>query len=462
MSRYLATRTRWLSRMTRRAGHRVAGRTSMAWVALCAILLVHGVRADDATPIPIPLDKPQKVFKATLGERFSNLAVGASSLYRVLETGELVLINYHPASSSVPWLSTAGTIVNAPPETVYQVIADVAHYSEFMPETRSASATPLAPGIDRVDLELSIQVLLTSITNAYSLYYYYQPPRRIDWTLAQGEFEANIGAFELVPVPGQSLRTVLLHTSYALPRNRILSSLFARVPDLDLMVNLTTGTMMMEAVKKRAEEVYAAAGGKVADVPVPADIPGHLETLADTLDSLARRGPVMIVERGDPRFYTGIMRVKRPRAEVFDAVTRLDEVSAAIPYYTAHLLEKGSTTRRYQVESVIPLMIDFDADYVMTASLSAPNHVAWTPEPGADLEGFAASWAFLERGDTTSLVIYRNRSNLGSLGFTMRKLLEVEPLFEHGIHISETQRMLSGVRRWSEASPEARTRLGAE
>ncbi len=427
------------------------------------LLLAAGLaRAGEPTPIPIPLDQPEKVFKATLGERFSNLAVGASALYHLLEAGDLVLINYHPASADVPWLSTAGTIVDAPPSTVYQVIADVAHYHEFMPETKSASATSLAPGIDRVDLELSIQVLLTSITNAYALYYYYQPPTRIDWTLARGEFEANIGAFELVSVPGQPLRTVLLHTSYALPRNRILNSLFARVPDLDLMVNLTTGTMMMEAVKKRAEDVYRRAGGKVQDTSAPADVPALLESLAETLDSLARRGPVMIVERGPQRYYTGVMRVKRPRSVVYEAVTRMDEVSAAIPYYSARLLEQSSTTRRYEVESVIPLMIDFDADYVLDASLTSPTRVVWTPEPGGDLEGFDATWLFLARGERTSLVIYRNRSDLRSLGFTMRKLLEVEPLFEHGIHISETQRMLSGVRRWAEASPEARARLGAE
>ncbi len=439
-----------------------SGKGRATWTLILALLVAGSANADDTTPVPPNFDKPQELFGATLAERFSNLSVEASSLYHLLEAGDLILVNYRPGSSSVPWLTTSGTIVNAPPETVYQVIADVAHYHEFMPQTASASATPVVPGIDRVDLVLRIHVLLTSITNAYSLYYYYQPPHRIDWTLAKGEFEANIGAFELVEVAGQPGRTMLLHTSYALPRNRLLGSLFSRVPDLDLMVNLTTGTMMMEAVKKRAETVYEKAGGSVTPVAVPADIPAHLARLAGTLDRLARRGPVTLVEHASPRFYTGVSRVSRDRADLFDAIVHLDRTTAAVPFYTAKVLEIGDTAARYEVESTIPLMIDFDAEYTLAATFAPPDRIGWAAEPGGDLEGLEASWRLVERPGPVTLLVYRSRSDLASLGFTMRKLLDVEPLFEHGIHISEIRRMMSGVKRWTEATPEARAKLEDE
>ncbi len=436
--------------------------TWVGWASLLVLLSPGLATAEDPTPIPHDFSKPDQVFAATLSERFSNLGVAAHDLYLVLEAGDFVLLNRRPATREVPWLTTSGTLVNAPPALVYQVVADVSHYHEFMPETKAASATPIVPGVvDRVDLELSIQVLFTSITNAYSLYYYYQPPHRIDWVLAQGEFEANCGAFELVPVPGDPGRTILLHTSYALPRNKILGSLFARVPDLDLMVNLTTGTMMMEAIKHRAETQHARTGGTVKPAAPPPDNLAHLVAQAGTLGRLARRGPLTLLGRTDPPWYTGILRVRRPRNQVFDTISHIEQAAVAIPYFQAKVVEQSENGGRYEVESVIPLMIDFDAEYVMDATFAPPDQVAWTAEAGGDLEGYQGTWKLIEQGAENTLVFYHTRSNLESLGFTMRKLLEMEPLFEHGIHVSEIQRIMAGIRRWAVASPEERARLSS-
>jgi len=391
---------------------------------------------------------PEKVFATSLAETFASLGVSVQTLEQLLQAGELTLINTHPATKDVPWLSTDAVLVDAPLNQVYAAMSDVEHYPEFLPQVTSSRRAPVVNNIDQVFLELGIHVLLTEIKNQYSLYYYYQPPRRIDWILAEGEFEANIGSFELVPVPENSNRTILFHTSYALPRNKLLSALFSRVPDLDLMVNLTTGTMMMHAMKNHAEKLFVQGGGVIKPAPVPADIPAWLHSHAQTLAGLTGHGEVFMLERSSPTVYAGVARLSWPLEDVYYATTHMNELAANNPYLTANYLERSERKAKIKVESTISLMIDFDAEYIMDVTQKPPDRSSWTAESDGDLAGVVGSWELVSLGPKDALAIYRNTSDLNSLGFTMRKLLELEPNFAHSIHIAETRRMIGSLKAW--------------
>ncbi len=410
--------------------------------------------------IQYDFSNPAEVYKATLAESVTKLGISARDLYAIMRAGQVVIVNDHPASKEIPWLTTAGCIVNAPPEHTFKVVTDIGKYPEFMPQTNKAVVTPVADHIERIDYELGINVLLVTIDVPYSVYHYHQPPTRTDWVMAGGDFEANCGAYEVVPLPGDPGRSLLFYTSYSLPRNALVNSLFDKIPMLDMMINLSTGTLVVRAMKTRVETLWKNQGGKVA-APAGGPTP-FLDLLASQADNLARlssRGKLVVIEDSSPPFYSGGMVVDAPMAEVYQAATHLDDMSKISRYYAAEYLERSASGARVAYTSIIPLMIDFESHYTEKVTFTPPNRVAWVGEPGGDLEGIAGSWEMVPLSDDRTLVFYRNTSNLGSQGFMMRKILAVEPTFELAIQACQTQYIIADMKRWCEASPEQRSKL---
>ncbi len=404
--------------------------------------------------------KPEEVYKATLAESVTKLGIGAKDLYAVMKAGQIVIVNDHPASPDLPWLTTAGCIVEAPPEHTFDVVTDIERYPEFMPQTNKAVVTPVTDHIVRVDYELGINVLLVTIDVPYSVYHYHQPPRRTDWVMAAGDFEANVGAYEVVPIPGEPNRCLLFYTSYSLPRNALVNSLFDKIPMLDMMINLSTGTLVVKALKSRVETLWKAKGGAI---PAPPGTPPTLQELLRTnthaLARLSSRGKLVVIEDTKPPYYSGGTIVHAPLADVYHAATHLDEMSAMSRYYSAVYLERTATGARIAYTSIIPLMVDFTSKYTLDARFFPPNRVTWVGEPGGDIEGIAGSWEMVPLSEDRTLVFYRNTSDLASQGYLMRKILAVEPTFEMAIQACQTQFLVADMKTWCEASPEKRRKL---
>ncbi len=410
--------------------------------------------------IQYDFSKPEEVYKATLAESVTKLGISAGDLYEIMRAGQIVIVNDHPASDTIPWLTTAGCIVNAPPEHTFEVVTDIGKYPEFMPQTNKAEVTPVADHIERIDYELGINVLLVTIDVPYSVYHYHQPPRRTDWVMAGGDFEANCGAYEVLPIPGDSNRSLLFYTSYSLPRNALVNSLFDKIPMLDMMINLSTGTLVVRAMKGRVESLWRQKGGKTPAIPGGATPLGKLlETRSSQLARLASRGKVVVIEDTDPPYYSGGIVIHAPMAEIYHAVTHLDEMSKASRYYSATYLERSDSGARVDYTSIIPLMVDFKSHYVLNTRFFPPNRTTWVGEPGGDIEGIAGSWELVQLSDDKTLVFYRNTSDLGSQGYMMRKILAVEPTFELAIQACQTQYLIADLKRWCEASPEQRKQM---
>ncbi len=410
--------------------------------------------------IQYDFSKPEEVYKATLAESVTKLGIDARTLYAIMRAGQIVIVNDHPASPELPWLTTAGCIVNAPPEHTFDVVTDISKYPEFMPQTNKAEVTPVTDHIVRVDYELGINVLLVTIDVPYSVYHYHQPPRRTDWVMAAGDFEANVGAYEVVPIPGDKNRCLLFYTSYSLPRNSLVNSLFDKIPLLDMMINLSTGTLVVKALKSRVETLWKAQGGQVtAPTGAVPTLPTLLKNQSDALARLSSRGKLVVIEDTKPPYYSGGIVVNAPMSEVYHAATHLDEMSAMSRYYSAVYRERSESAAVIDYTSIIPLMVDFTSKYTLDAKFFPPNRVTWVGEPGGDLEGIAGSWEMVPLSDTKTLVFYRNTSDLGSQGYLMRKILAVEPTFEMAIQACQTQFLVADMKTWCEAGPEKQRKL---
>jgi len=182
----------------------------------------------------------------------------------------------------------------------------------------------------------------------------------------------------------------------------------------------------------------------------------------DTLALLAGRGKVVMIEDTDPVYYTGGVVVDRSQEEAYASVADLEGMASIAKQVETTVLERGENTARVKIRTVIPLMIDFDSEYVLDYKFEPPRRFSWTQEPGGDIEGVAGSWELIGLPGDKTLAFYRNTSDLASQGVMMRQLLKVQPSFELAIQASQTMYMVSDMKKYSEASPEERNRMAEE
>jgi ribosome-associated toxin RatA of RatAB toxin-antitoxin module len=424
-----------------------------------AAFLPPAARADDEY-IQYDFSNPAEVFKATTSETVTGRGIDPAALYEILQSGQIVIINDNPNNPDIPWMTTAGILVNAPAEQVFHVIEDIDKYPEFMPQVNDASVEKLTDDVDLIFYELGIQVLFLKVKVPYSVYHWNRPPNRVDWTMAGGEFNANMGAYEVVAVPGHADKSMLFYTSYALSRNPVVVQMFDTIPQLDLMINLSAGTLVVLAMQQRAEEMYVNSGGKVEkDRAGAVEFTRLMSERAQTLAKLSSRGKIVMIENTDPIYYTGGLVVDRPIEEVYECVSDPVGLSSVTRQVGAEILEQEGNKGRIKYHTVINLVVDFDSYYTVNYESDPPRRMSWVGEPGSDIEGVAGSWDLvpLEKGKT--LAFYRNTSDLKSQGVMMRQLLKIEPTFEQAIQASQTQLATLDMKRYCEASSAQRKKM---
>jgi ribosome-associated toxin RatA of RatAB toxin-antitoxin module len=350
----------------------------------------------------------------------------------------------------IPWLVTVGGLVDAPVDAVFPVITDFDNYPEFMPQTEAVESASLEENISLVTYHLKINAGFIPIRTAYSNYSYHRPPERIDWTLASGEFESLYGFWELVPVEGGA-RTIILYTVYSQPRQSVLKWLFKEEPALEWMINVSSGAMVVNAVKGRAEKLNqkSSTESPIEDVQ-KRDIDKILSEDGPRLASLCKRGKMVLLEKKEYINSTAMIIIDMPRDEVWHGLKQVEDFYGSTPNMGAEILkqdEKSMTVKHRLTLNFIVVGIDFD--YILKYALEPPSYMSWETV-GGDLEDFTGFWRVIPLEDgQKSLLVYHGGSNMESLGYLIRYLLNMEPTFKLAIESSYALSRVSGFKDWT-------------
>ena len=418
------------------------------WISL--VYLVSFSSANEVNYKQYDFTNPSKVFKTTLNETVTDSGIEPSVLYNLLEIGQIVIINDHPANSNIPWLTTAGILIHASPEHVYNTLKDYEHYKDFMPQVDFASSEKINDCIDRINYQLGIQILFLKVKIPYSVYHYYSPPNRVDWVMAGGKFNENLGAYEVLKVPSNPDCSMLFYTSFAEPRNAIVNKMSRSIPILDMLINLSTGTLVVRAMRDRSEETY----NKKPEIPAHAVDRKQLSDLVkenpETLVTLSKRGKIIILEDSDPMTYTGGIIIDKPLQSVYQSISDVEGSSSMSDFYTMQILSKKDNSMRVKAKTVLKLIVDFKTKYIANYIMTPPTKISWVQEPCKDVEGEAGTWEFFPLEENSTLALFRHTSDLASQGILMRRLLKVEPSFEQAIHASMVQYIVHDNKSWAE------------
>jgi len=136
-------------------------------------------------------------------------------------------------------------LVAVTPEELFEIIRDYDRYPEFVPTVKSCKARRGPSGVE-VDYELDLGLKRI----AYTLKLVEEPPHRVRWTLAKGDWmKVSSGSWEL-SAAGDKTRAVYSVDIQIQKPPLVPQSLVDRISDELTRVQLPR---MLQAFRKRAE-----------------------------------------------------------------------------------------------------------------------------------------------------------------------------------------------------------------
>lgn len=182
--------------------------------------------------------------------------IGEKNLANMLSKGGVVLIHQKPAPDSPQFIS-CGAIVNAHPERVWGVLTDFEHYNEFMPQTERVRIKSRNENVLAVEYNLNFKFTIIKLNMHYVLSTVLNPPSDIWWSIKKDEkndISETTGRWELIPY-GKDM-TIIFYTIYTDLKSsgKIMSFFLNQQPQLELAIQVSTATLVVESVKKRAED----------------------------------------------------------------------------------------------------------------------------------------------------------------------------------------------------------------
>lgn len=212
-------------------------KASLLGLALC---LVPIASREGNLPKPPPECNADYNF-ANLDQNTIRMLTAQGSLMVIRQKKDLSLVNV-----------TAGQVVNAPAETVWQVVTDFPNYPKFLPQT--AEIKVLSREADRalVEQTLAIKVWqLPSVEITYQLAYQLEQ-NRIRFWWAGGSIPGTYGGWDLVPAGKQTLVFYTLYSNLTTLGWGLGSALKSQ-PDFFAGINVTTALLTSRAVKEESE-----------------------------------------------------------------------------------------------------------------------------------------------------------------------------------------------------------------
>lgn len=188
---------------------------------------------------------PRKIDLAPLPEKFD-----AAAMAPMLEQGEIIWVNSQKDGRFRQ--ASIITIVNANTRKTWDAVTDYDHYNEILPRTNKTVVLS-RQGNDAV---LSYTIDLPGPDFVYTLRHHATPYTRVDIWPENDKGDIKTGAWRWEIFPAGNNRTILVYTLYTDIRESswVLKMALKADPAMDHGINIATGLVTVNAIKRRAEK----------------------------------------------------------------------------------------------------------------------------------------------------------------------------------------------------------------
>jgi hypothetical protein len=278
----------------------------------------------------------------------------------------------------------------------------------------------------------------------YSLYDYRRPPYRNDWSLAEGEFDRNLGFWELIPTPDKK-KTMAFEAIYSEPRSSLVKSLFEREPSVEMMTNVSTATITVQAIKKEAEKRRGVKPAAPA-ASSPGDMEKILESDPATMRIFLERGNMVILQNGPTVYAVAGGIVNAPIETAYSVITDFPSYPQFVDgVKKAEFISGSNSQKTYKWNFEFDLAV---LKYVQTPEwtyrYSEPTSVTWQIDRPCcgPAQGF---WKLVPAGDKT-IIFNGTTADVASLGRIPKYALSVEPTLQHASLTSQALLVMNSMK----------------
>lgn len=189
---------------------------------------------------------------------FDAAGLDTATLKTLAERGSIVVVDND--AKGKPELVTAGTIVDATPETVYGVITDYANFADFMPQVEECKVVKERDGGGKdVEFKLKFKVsVMTQRIQYTARFHTYVPNEKVAFEYVKGDIKDGGGSYVLLPYEGGK-KTLLFYSTVSdlSSTGYFTRKLIQDQPSMEGAMHVSTAQVVSGAVKKRAEKIEA-------------------------------------------------------------------------------------------------------------------------------------------------------------------------------------------------------------
>jgi ribosome-associated toxin RatA of RatAB toxin-antitoxin module len=181
--------------------------------------------------------------------------INKETLANLMANGELVAIREGPGGRLQ--ITTAGILIDQPPDAVYKTITDYAHYPQFMPSTEECEVVATNGNVQDIRYVIKFKFLVFSWSVEYVMRQTLKSPQEISWNLLSSKgnkIRKSFGSWRLMSIEGGK-RTAAFYSVYSDVSNAVpgLGSFLAKDPSMETAINVSASLMVLHAVKNRCE-----------------------------------------------------------------------------------------------------------------------------------------------------------------------------------------------------------------
>jgi len=185
---------------------------------------------------------------------FERSRIDMKTVSRLMDKGQLVIIDEKPDGTLE--LVTAGIIIDAPIDKVWETIKDFEKYPEFMPST--AATKVLKEGKEGTDVRYKIAFKFSVLKweVEYVLRHTFVDKKELTWTLVNSKndkIKTTFGKWQLFP--GSKKTTLAFYSAYSDIKSIswVIKTALEAEPSMEMAINSSSCVMVLKALKNWVE-----------------------------------------------------------------------------------------------------------------------------------------------------------------------------------------------------------------
>jgi ribosome-associated toxin RatA of RatAB toxin-antitoxin module len=314
---------------------------------------------------------------------------------------------------------TTMSVMNVPVQRAREVVTDFLNYDEFMPQTESSKVISKTKDHTVLEVKLSVKVPLIHIGFRFTLDYFMAPNGDITWSCIKGDIQGNVGRYEFIALSPNRTMIVMTYWTELQGIGFLMRLLLRMQPDLKLAIPISSGSLIVDAIKKRCEMTSETNQSNTKDLPWHPDIPLMTQSKLpiDTLQLLSRIGTLIFVHQpqyirsknNQPltvRFITAAARMQGPIRAVKPLVSNFPRYPEFM-YQIKHA-KQTMTYNGMLVDWRLQLgfaLFHFNIDFVLDYEWKGNSILTYHCKSG-DIEKSYGCWEWLAMSDNQTMTFF--------------------------------------------------------